>query len=310
MIENVLAALVPIALLIGLGHGLARTGALPPGFWPQAERLCYFVLLPSLFVHALATADLAGVPVAGMVAVLLAALLVVAALTLLGQRVLRFDGAAFTSVFQGGIRFNNYVGITAALALYGTPAVGLAAVANATIVPTVNVLSILVFSRYGRARADLRGVLNRIVLNPLVLSCLIGFALRGAGIGLPPGLDGALEALGRAALPLGLMCVGAALDWSALRTGAVPVAAASVVKFVLMPLATVAACLALGLGGMAALVAVLFQALPTASSSYVLARQLGGDAPLMAGIITFQTVLAMLTLPPTLALAAWFFAGD
>jgi malonate transporter and related proteins len=60
---------------------------------------------------------------------------------------------------------------------------------------------------------------------------------------------------------------------------------------------------------MAALVAVLFQALPTASSSYVLARQLGGDAPLMAGIITFQTVLAMLTLPPTLALASLLFGG-
>jgi malonate transporter and related proteins len=71
MIASVLAALVPIALLIGLGHGLARTGALPAAFWPQAERLCYFVLLPSLFVHSLATADLAGVPVAGMVAVLL-----------------------------------------------------------------------------------------------------------------------------------------------------------------------------------------------------------------------------------------------
>jgi malonate transporter and related proteins len=238
MIASVLGALVPIALLIGLGHALARSGVMPPGFWPQAERLCYFVLLPSLFVHALATADLAGVPVVGMMAVLLAALIAVAGLTILGQRVLRFDGAAFTSVFQGGIRFNNYVGITAALALYGPAAVGLAAVANATIVPTVNVLSIVVFSRYGRVQADVVGVLKRIVVNPLVLSCLIGFGLRATGIGMPPGLDGALEALGRAALPLGLLCVGAALDWSALRTGAAAVSAASMVKFVLMPLAT------------------------------------------------------------------------
>ncbi|CAN5769306.1 AEC family transporter [soil metagenome] len=307
MLQTVFIALVPIALLIGLGHGLHRRGFLPAAFWPHAERLAYFVLLPSLFVHALATADLSGVPVAGLAAVLLPSLLVAAGVTLAIHLALPFDGPAFTSVFQGGIRFNNYVGITAALALYGPAALGLAAVANATIVPTVNVLAILVFSRYGSARAELRGVLKRICLNPLVLSCALCFVLRGSGLGLPPGIEGTLFALGQAALPLGLLCVGAALDWSALRGGLAPVLAASGIKFLVLPLVTVAVCLVTGLGGAAALVAVLFQALPTASSSYVLARQLGGDAPLMAGIITFQTVIAAVTLPATLLLAARFF---
>jgi len=44
-------------------------------------------------------------------------------------------------------------------------------------------------------------------------------------------------------------------------------------------------------------VAILLAALPTATSSYILARQLGGDAPLMAGIISGQTLLAMVTIP-------------
>jgi predicted permease len=75
------------------------------------------------------------------------------------------------------------------------------------------------------------------------------------------------------------------------------VAVTAVVKFGLMPLVTVLACLALGLRGPAAATALLFQALPTASSSYIMARQLGGDAPLMAGIIALQTVMAGAALP-------------
>ena len=47
---------------------------------------------------------------------------------------------------------------------------------------------------------------------------------------------------------------------------------------------------------------VLFFALPCAPTAYVLARQYNGDAHLMAGIITLQTLLAMLSLPVLLHL--------
>ncbi|MFD1912960.1 AEC family transporter [Halodurantibacterium flavum] len=304
MAAAVFISLFPIALLIGLGHVLARSGFIAPAFWPQAERLAYFVLLPALFFSALANADFTGVPVLAIAGVLIAGLLGAALLLVLVQEVSGQDGAAFTSVFQGSVRFNNYVGLTAATALFGPAALGIAALANAVIVPTVNILSILVFSRYGTARAGLGATVKRILVNPLVLSCLGGFAMQATGLPLPPGLDGGLRALGQAALPIGLLCVGAALDWSALRTGTRPVALASLAKFGLLPVLTFALCLWAGLGGTAALVVMLFQCLPTASSSYVLARQLGGDAPLMAGIITFQTIAAFATMPLTLILAA------
>ncbi len=46
---------------------------------------------------------------------------------------------------------------------------------------------------------------------------------------------------------------------------------------------------------------MLFNALPAAPSAYILARQLGGDAGLMAGILTAQIALAVVTLPLVLA---------
>ena len=51
---------------------------------------------------------------------------------------------------------------------------------------------------------------------------------------------------------------------------------------------------------------VISAALPASPSSYVLASQMGGDAPLMAGILTAQTILAALTIPPILYWAATF----
>jgi hypothetical protein len=109
--------------------------------------------------------------------------------------------------------------------------------------------------------------------------------------------------LGQASLPLGLLCVGAALDFRSARAWTGPIAVASLVKFGLMPGLTFAACRLMGLDGAAAAVALIFHTLPTASSSYILARQLGGDAPLMAGITAIQTVLAAAALPLALAAA-------
>lgn len=302
MTGPILIALAPIVLLIGAGQILRRAGFLPEEFWPGAEKLSYFILLPALFVHGLATADLSAVPVGPLAGALVTATLLVAALLVLIAPLLALDGPAFTSVFQGAIRFNNFVGITAAVGLFGSPAVALAAVANATIVPTVNILCVLVFARHGTARPDALGVARTVALNPLILACAGGIGLQGLGLGLPPGVEGALKAAGQAALPLGLLCVGAALRFDGLAGALKPTLAASGVKFALMPLATAGTCLWFGLDARSATVAVLFQALPTASSSYILARQLGGDAPLMAGIIGFQTALAAITLPAALLL--------
>ncbi|MDC7712412.1 AEC family transporter [Vogesella indigofera] len=298
MIATLLLALAPIALLIAIGAWLRRSHFLAESFWPQAERLGYYVLLPSLFLHGLATARLDGVPIWAMVATLVCSTVVVAAILVGMRHRLAVDNPAFTSVFQGGVRFNNYVGVSAAAGIFGAQGIALAAVANAAIVPTVNVLCVLVFARYGsQGRLSPKRVAWQLAMNPLVVACVAGIALQVSGIGLPLMIEPVLKALGQASLPLGLLCVGAALEFSAAKKWLGPVGVSSAVKFGLMPLATLGACHAFGLSGPAAIAALLFQTLPTASSSYIMARQLGGDAPLMAGIVAAQTLLAAIALP-------------
>jgi predicted permease len=149
-------------------------------------------------------------------------------------------------------------------------------------------------------------IARQLAMNPLVLACVAGMVLHATGIGLPPVAVPVFKALGQASLPLGLLCVGAALDFSTARSWLAPVGASSVAKFGLMPLLTVGACHVWGLHGAAALAALMFQSIPTASSSYIMAKTLGGNAPLMAGIVAAQTLLAGLMMPLAIfALAGW-----
>ncbi|KVQ20507.1 AEC family transporter [Burkholderia ubonensis] len=300
MIGAVLLALAPVALLVALGHGLKRSGFVGDAFWPSAERLCYYVLLPALFAHGLASAQLQSLAVMPLALALVGSTVAAAAVLLLIRPFVRVDGAGFTSVFQGAVRFNNYVGASLAAGLFGAQGIALAAVCVAAIVPTVNLMCVLVFARYGSTRLGIAALVRQIVSNPLVVACATGIAMQASGATFPPAIEPAVRALGAASMPLGLLCVGAALTFDAARAWMQPVCVASAFKFVAMPLLTLVAGRVLGLGDAALTVALLFQALPTSSASYLMARQLGGDAPLMAGITAFQTLFATIAMPAVL----------
>ncbi len=285
MIE-VVAALAPVFLVIVLGHGLARGAWFPEAFWRSAETLTYTLLLPALLLSRLAGVEAAALDWAPMAAALVLAVLAVAGALIALKPWLGLDDAAFTSVHQGAIRVNVYVGLTAAAALYGPAGLTLAAIAIAAIIPLSNVLSVAVLSRYGEATGR-RPLGLRLAFNPIILACALGILLNWLDLGMPAGIGPALDILAAAALPLGLLTVGAGLDPKVAATS----------KLVAMPLLAALACRLLAVEGAMAGTAILFAALPVSVSSYVLSRQLGGAATLMANVITIETVLAAATLP-------------
>lgn len=299
----ILLALAPVFLLIFIGHGLKRWGVLDGAFWVGAERLTYFLLFPALLVETLAGAEVAAAIAGPMALAMIAGVLAVTAVAFAARTRLGADGPAFTSIYQGSVRPNTYVGLAVAAGAFGRPGVSLAAICVAATVPLVNLLSVAVLSRYaGASAARARAVAVAVATNPLILACALGILLNVTGLGLPPVLDSLLRALGSASLPLGLMAVGAGLDLGAARGAGARVGLAAAFKLLLLPGLTAAALFAFGIGGTAYRVALLYASLPCSASAYVLARQLGGDAALMASIITVQTLAAILTMPLVLTL--------
>jgi malonate transporter len=296
------SALAPVFLMIALGRLMAARGFPGEHFWPAAERLVYWILLPALLLVTTAGSELRGLSVLPVVAGLIAAILLTAGLALALRSWLALGDPAFSSVFQGAIRTNTYVGLAGAGALYGEAGLALMGIVVLVVITTVNVLSVLALTHLGGRPAG-RSALAAVVQNPLILACLAGFAIEA--IGLAPLFELArptVEILAQASLSLGLLCVGAGLDPSRLGEHRHAIGATCALKLLVMPAATALFCRLLGVEALSAATAILFSSVPISASAYVLARQLGGDADLMASLIALTTVAAAVTMPTVLAL--------
>lgn len=302
---SVILAVAPIFLIILLGWALKCREFPAPNFWPVAESLTYYVLFPALLLDKCSRIDAGAEPVGRMALALVLAVSLMAAALILLRRLAHPDRPAFTSVFQGAIRPNTYVGLATASSLLGPQGLSLAALALLTLIPLVNVLAVSVLGVYGNGREDgdgsrrggLVGILRELAKNPLILSCAAGFALNLLGLKLPAAVGEALRILGSASLPMGLLAVGAGFRFFAVGSHLRGVAASSLCKLVFLPLLTAACCALLGVTGAAYGAAVIFTAIPVSASSFILARQMGGDHGLMAAIITVETLAAALTMP-------------
>lgn len=301
---DVVLALAPIFLLIVIGHAMKRCRFVPETFWAPAEKLTYFVTFPALLAHSLASADLAGLAWEAVAVGMTGATLGVAALAVALRGAIGGGPEAFTSAFQGAVRPNTYVGLAGAASLFGDDGVTLTAVCIAAVVPLVNVLAVACICAFvpRPGKGVIVATLGGVVRNPLVLGCVAGIALNLSGLGAPPVAGDLMRILGAAALPVGLLAVGAGLALDALRGTGRPLLASCALKLVALPLIALLILGVLAVAGVAVPpvavgIVALYAALPCSASSYVLARQMGGDAPLMANIITLQTLLAAATIP-------------
>jgi len=293
-----ITALIPIIILIILGYILKQTKFLSEETWSGMEKLTYFVLFPSLLIRTLANQSLTGAPWSSMLVVIIGTIMTSVVLLIVFRKFLSRNNATFTSIFQGGVRFNTYIALAVAQSLYGAKGLAMSSIAAGFMIVLINLWCISVFAIWGKA--TFQGVLafiKEIIVNPLIVACAIGWFLSLSGIGLPYVVGDVFEIVGRAALPFGLLAVGAALKLEGIRGHVGPIVISSLVQFGIKPLVASGLVFFTGLNGIAGAVLIIAFMTPTAPSAYILARQLGGDTEAMASIITLQTLIAFLIMP-------------
>lgn len=300
----VLTALAPIFFLIFLGFALRSRRLLPEEFWLPCERLNYFCLFPALMFSQIARASLGDLPLRAIAATVLGAAAAGAALVFAVRVFKPQAGPTFSSVLQGALRPNTYVGVAAATAVFGRPGLMATSIAIAVALPLFNIGSILILALYGeQRRADPRSLARAVVGNPVVVSVLAGVSTNMSGLTPPPVFFDTLNILGSASLPLGLLSVGAGLDPGAARVAYGQVLQSSAVKLIALPFFAYQIGSSVGLDASTLSGMVMFSALPCTPSTYIMARLLGGDHRVAAGIISAQTLLAAVTMPLALAFA-------
>jgi len=292
-------ALLPDFLLILLGYALRRRLHLGDHFWTGLEKLVYFVMFPALLFNSLARADLAWAQAAPLLATGLAIMLVGMALGGLARWLFAISPVSFASLFQCAFRFNTYIGLAVAAALFGTEGlVAMGLLTGAMVVPA-NVAAVGMLARLSGA-----SIWRELARNPLLLGTLAGLLWNVSGLPVPGPLTHLFGRLADAAIALGLLAVGSALRLRGRPGGGYATAAWFLaVKLLALPLAAIALAQWMGLVGTYFGVALVFAALPTASSAYILAQRMGGDGASVAWLISAGTLAAMVTLP------LWLVAG-
>jgi predicted permease len=285
------------------GLALRRALPWPEQGWVMLEKLNYFLLFPCLLFLSIVKAPgsiktaapmmlAAGVSATGAIAIAMAC-----------RWIPRVGAQRFSSGVQTAFRFNSYLGLAMAERLGGAEALALFSILISVSIPCLNVAAVYPMAQHGR-----QNLWRELASNPLIIATLGGLAWRLLDLPLPGLLQTSLGRLGQAALPLGLLCVGAALRWprsdQGLSSGDRWLALCfTSIKLFLMPAIAFVSCDLLGLSGIAGLLVVMFTALPTSPASYVLAARMGGDGVYVAQLITLSLVVSTLTLPWWIQLA-------
>ena len=295
--EHIVNTLIPIFSLILLGYFFKRIKFPSTDFWPMADKFTYYVLMPALLVYKVSTSNIDLEQTIDLVTTALLSILIVFFSLILLNFFVKFNNRAFTSIMQGGIRFNSYVILAFVDSVYGDRGLVLAAILMAFVIPFINVLCISTFAIYVRdGKFSFLAFFKTIIKNPLILACVVGGLINAGDITLPIVALKSLTILSGAALPIGLLSVGVGLEFKYLKSAKKELVVSVLTKLIYFPMVIYGVGLVFGLSSEMLAIAVIFGAMPTAVSGYILARELGGDVTLMASIITLQTLMCMFTL--------------
>jgi malonate transporter and related proteins len=305
----ILNQLLPIFLVILTGHLLVRFKFVERKDFGGLEKITYHIIMPAVMIMSLVKIDIKTLPFLSIGGALMGGIVIFTLLAVVFHKPLTkqlaISNAAFTSLYQGGARWNSYVALALCVALFSERGLAVVSIALLAMVPIVNLLSVIILAKYARNEAfSLKGTLKPLATNPFIWSSLVGLILSLLQPPLPTILLNYGSILSAAALAMGLLLVGGGLQLEDFSRPTPVLWIVSGLKLLFMPLLVGSLGFLFGVKQVDFSAMMVCASVPTAAASYILAKSLGGDAPLMAQIITFQTLFAGLTMPFVLTLSA------
>ncbi|MFW3373271.1 AEC family transporter [Aliarcobacter butzleri] len=294
--EQIFSSLIPIFSLIVIGYLFKKISFPSHEFWPMADKLTYYILMPALLVLTLSKAKFDANSIT-FILVSILAIFITMIILMIFNKFSPTTNDSFTSIVQGGIRFNTYVFLALSGSIFGQNGLILSAIIITFAIPILNIFCITIFALYSQNnKIDFMYLLKSIFKNPLIISCVIGALINFSTLQIPISIENLLKILSSAALPMGLLSIGYALVLKEIKSTKKDLSVSSIAKFVVLPIIIYFLGKAFQLDERMISILVLFAIMPTAPSSFILARQLNGDLSLMTTIITVQTILAGLFL--------------
>jgi hypothetical protein len=142
---------------------------------------------------------------------------------------------------------------------------------------------------------------KHIVLNPMVISTLIGMLLAVLNLRLPAPITSYLGILADALTPCALFAIGLGQSVDGLRTNIGRASLLSAVKLAIMPVIVYGLSVSLRLDPLYTIAAVICAAVPTAKTVYILAGEYQCEETLVASTVSMTTLVSIISL------VAWLY---
>ena len=193
-----------------------------------------------------------------------------------------------------------FVALPVLQAIYGQRTVLPAAIATVFVAVVMFPLAVVLLELGQR---DTRGsrtapmlTVKHIVLNPLVISTLIGMLWSVLNLRMPGLVTAYLGIFADALTPCALFAIGLGLSVSGLRANLGRASLLSAVKLVIMPVIVYGLSVTLSLDPLYTIAAVICAAVPTAKTVYILAGEYHCEEMMVASTVSMTTLLSVISL--------------
>jgi len=302
MIDNIIFTsnvVAPVFLLVALGYFVKRINVINENFVDVTSKFVYSVSLPALVFINITEIDLSEAIDFNQIIYIYAATLITFFLIWLFSIPFIKEGKNLSVFVQGAYRSNfAIVGFAIVSKLFGSYALGKAAIVLAFILPLYNILAVIILTVPLRKekKLNLKSTVFEILFNPLIIAVIVGLPFSYFKIEIPSFINLTIGFLAELALPLALIGIGGSLNLQNIKKASGLAFTSSAIKIILIPLLLTFGALHFGFRGIELGIMFVLFASPTAIVSFIMAEAMGANSKLAGNIVLISTVASVFTI--------------
>lgn len=292
--KTLLTLQLTIFILVAVGFLIKKIHIIGPQGQKNINDLVIYLILPCNILHAF-TQSAADEDFSNYLAILFISIGIQIFCVIYGKVMFRKESEDRRKCLQYGTICSNagFLGNPIAEGVYGMEGLILASV---YLIPQRIMMwssGLAVFS----GSSDKMKTVKKVVTHPCILACVLGILLMITGLPIPPGLDGAVTAVGNCNTAMSMMVIGMILadinfkdfwDWTVVKY--------TIHRLVIIPAVVYIVCSFLPLSKNVLGLCVLLAAMPAGATTSILAEKYQVDSPFATKLVIFSTLLSLPTI--------------
>ncbi len=297
----------PIFLLILCGTLFRALKLIDQTYINTSNKLLFYLFLPAFLFTKISRSQLENIVNLNLILGCFIGIFITFILSYVFTSFKKYPPEVKGSFIQGSFRGNiGYIGLAIVMSAYGEHALFTASILLGFLTPIINFLAILSFLLPQKNIMNYKGLIKitiDVILNPIILSSLIGILFNIYNLPIPKIIDTSLGYLSKVTLPLALFIIGGSLKRPGFNKDLLIPVFCNCFKLIIMPFITFIALYFLAVKPLDLYIGLIFAAAPTAVVTYVFASQFKGDTELATLIVITSVIFSFFTYP----ILFWFF---